>query len=89
MFIAKGVVNMEDKKSPRYVRGKYSEGQKEATIKYLKNNYDELRGIRVPKGKKDVIKAHAEKKGLSLNAYINELIAADMGDDLMLTERKK
>jgi predicted HicB family RNase H-like nuclease len=64
-----------------YVRGKYCEGQKEATIKYLKNNYDELRGIRVPKGQKDVIKAHAEKKGLSLNAYINELIAAGMGDD--------
>jgi predicted DNA binding CopG/RHH family protein len=31
------------------------------------------------KGKKDRIKAHAESMGMSLNAYINDLIDKDMG----------
>ncbi|SEL08575.1 antitoxin [Ruminococcus albus] len=39
--------------------------------------YDQLRVI-VKKGEKDKIKAYAESQGLSLNAYINKLIAEDM-----------
>ena len=34
--------------------------------------------IIVKKGEREKIKAHAESKGMSLNGYINALIAADM-----------
>ena len=37
-----------------------SEAQKRATLKYMKTNYDRVE-LKVPKGKKDEIKAHAEK----------------------------
>ena len=30
--------------------------------------------LTVPKGKKDIIKAHAEKRGESVNAFINRAI---------------
>ncbi len=30
--------------------------------------------LTVPKGKKDIIKAHAERKGESVNAFINRAI---------------
>ena len=52
---------------------KYTEAQKNASIKYLKENTDDIR-IRVPKGKKDEYKALAERNGLSLNALIIELL---------------
>lgn len=46
--------------------------------KYNKENYTELK-FRIPKGQKDIIKAHWVSKGYSsLNAYINELIRRDM-----------
>ena len=52
---------------------KYNEAQKKATIKYLSEKTDDIR-IRVPKGKKEAIRAYAEKKGYSLNSFINEAI---------------
>lgn len=54
-----------------------SKAQMRATAKYEKNNYDDIR-LRVKKGERELIKAHAEKQGKSLNAYINDLIKADM-----------
>lgn len=45
--------------------------------KWNANNYDQLRII-VKKGEKDIIKAYAESKGMSLNGYINQLIKDDM-----------
>ena len=54
-----------------------SKAQMCATAKYEKNNYDDIR-LRVKKGERELIKAHAEKQGKSLNAYINDLIKADM-----------
>lgn len=36
--------------------------------------------LRLPGGMKDKIKAHAQDKGMSLNAYIVGLIEADMGN---------
>ena len=48
-----------------------------ANDKYNKKAYDRFL-ITVSKGDKDKIKAHAEAQGLSLNAYINKLIAEDM-----------
>ena len=50
-----------------------SKAQQKAVAKYMKNNYDELK-IRVPKGEKDQIKAHAESKGESLNGFIKRAI---------------
>lgn len=54
-----------------------SKAQQKATHKYIKNNYDRAE-IQMPKGKKELVKAYAEKQGLSLNAYINKLIDEDM-----------
>lgn len=44
---------------------------------FIAQAYDRI-NLTVPKGQKDAIKAHAEKHGESVNAYINRLIAADM-----------
>lgn len=54
-----------------------SEAQKKATTKYLEK-LDEIR-IRMPKGKKETIKAHADSKGQSVNGFINEAIDEKMG----------
>lgn len=58
----------------------YSEAQKKATAKYMKNNLDDIK-VRVPKGKREVYKAHAERKGKSLNALIIELLEKDMQEE--------
>lgn len=50
-----------------------SKAQQKAVAKYMKNNYDELK-IRVQKGRKDIIKAHAEKNGESVNGFVNRAI---------------
>lgn len=54
----------------------YSESQKNATIKYMKENLDQII-VRVPKGKKDEYKALAQSRGKSLTQYIIDLIEAD------------
>lgn len=48
-----------------------------ANDKYNKKAYDRFL-VTVKKGEQDKIKAYAESKGLSLNGYINKLIAEDM-----------
>ncbi len=50
-----------------------SKAQQKAVAKYMKNNYDELK-VRVPKGKKEIIKTAAENQGKSVNGFINEAI---------------
>lgn len=55
-----------------------SDAQKKATSKYF-GKLDEFK-VRVPKGQKAVIQAHAQSKGLSLNAYIISLIEKDMDE---------
>lgn len=49
--------------------------------KWNAQNYDQLR-IVVKKGQKERIQSFAEAHGMSLNGYINMLIAADMGEAL-------
>lgn len=56
-----------------------SKAQLKANEKYITEKTDEIK-VRVPKGQKAIIKAHAEGKGTSLNAYINDLIERDMGE---------
>ena len=58
---------------------KVSEAQRKATDKYLEK-FDEMR-VRVPKGRKDTVKAHAERQGESLNAFINRAITETMERD--------
>lgn len=50
-----------------------SKAQQKAVAKYMKNNYDNFQ-LRMPKGKKDKIKLHAENRGESLNGFINKAI---------------
>lgn len=56
---------------------KYSESQNRATQKYIHNNYDQM-AVRVPKGDRERYKAHAEKRGISLNQLIIDLIETDI-----------
>ncbi|MGM9588025.1 MAG: hypothetical protein ACI3VA_11150 [Candidatus Limivicinus sp.] len=57
-----------------------SDSQKRAVAKYNAANYDRIE-LRVEKGKKDIIKTHAEKKGESVNAFINRAIDETMERD--------
>lgn len=50
-----------------------SKAQQKAVAKYMKNNYEEIK-VRVHKGQKDIIKAHAESKGESINGFVNRAI---------------
>ena len=54
-----------------------SKAQQKAVGKYEKENYDKVL-LRLHKGSRDKIKAHAQQKGMSLNAYIVDLIEKDM-----------
>lgn len=60
---------------------KNSEARIRANNKYNAKAYDEVK-FRVKKGQKIQIQAYAETHGMSLNGYINKLIADDMGDTL-------
>ena len=50
-----------------------TKAQQKAVSKYMKENYDVYQ-IRMPKGKKDTIKAHAEAHSESVNGFINRAI---------------
>ena len=54
-----------------------SDAQKKATAKYKSKVYDKIE-LRVRKGNRDIIKARAEKLGLSVNEYLNDLITKDL-----------
>lgn len=54
-----------------------SKAQQKAVNKYMAANYDEIK-VRVPKGQKESIKAHADSKGESVNGFINRAIAETM-----------
>jgi len=57
-----------------------SKAQQKAVHKYVKANYDRLE-LTMPKGKKDAIRAHAESRGESLNAFINRAVDETMERD--------
>lgn len=48
---------------------KYTEAQKNASLRYLKEKTDDIR-IRAPKGTKERWRAAAEAAGMSLNQYV-------------------
>lgn len=57
----------------------YTKAGSKAVDKYVRENYDRFQ-LKMKKGIKETAKAHAESKGMSLNAYINNLIEKDMKD---------
>ena len=57
-----------------------SKAQQRAVSKYMKENYDEIK-VRVEKGQKDIIKAHAEALGESVNGFIGRAIDETMERD--------
>lgn len=57
-----------------------SKAQQRAVSKYMKENYDEIK-VRVDKGQKEVIKAHAEAHSESVNGFINRAIDETMERD--------
>ena len=57
-----------------------SKAQQKAVNKYIKENYDVFQ-IRMPKGKKDIIKAHAESRGESVNSFINRAVVETIKRD--------
>ena len=72
---------MEDKK-------KVSEAQRRAVAKYNAANYDRVE-LRLDKGRKEEVKAHADSQGESLNAFINRAIAETMARDTAATAEPK
>ena len=58
-----------------------SEAMKRAVKKYDKEKIDRV-AMRVPKGKKDIIQAHAEKQGESVKAFLNRAVDETMARDL-------
>jgi len=57
-----------------------SKAQQKATNKYIAGNYDRI-NLTLPKGQKEVVKAHAEAQGKSVNGFINEAIEEKMERD--------
>lgn len=65
-----------------------SKAQQRATANYVKKAYDRI-DVKVQKGKKDVIQAHAESCGESVNAFINRAITETMERDQPAEEATK
>lgn len=57
-----------------------SKAQKAATAKYEAKVYDKIL-LRLPRGKKDTIQAHAEAHSESVNGFINRAITETMERD--------
>lgn len=57
-----------------------SKAQQKAVSKYMKENYDVYQ-IRMKRGRKGEIKAHAEARGESVNGFINRAISETMERD--------
>ncbi len=57
-----------------------SKAQQKAVSKYMKENYDVYQ-IRMPKGRKAEIKAHADNRGESMNSFIGRAIDETMERD--------
>ena len=66
---------MSDEKKPYIING-----ERVTLEEYRKTKYEDLR-IRVPKGKKEIIKNHVESIGESLNTFVNIAIDEKMERD--------
>lgn len=59
---------------------KNSEKRIATNNRWTNAHYDRI-NIAVPKGQKEIIKAHTEKRGESVNAFINRAIDNQMDQD--------
>lgn len=59
---------------------KVSKAQQRATNKYIAKAYDRV-NLTLPKGKKDEVKAHADRQGESLNGFIQRAIDETIEND--------
>lgn len=66
----------------------YSKAQNKATQRYNAKAYDRVE-LKLYKGQKEQVKAYAEAHGMSLNGYINKLIADDMGEALKVPKQQE
>ena len=57
-----------------------TEKQKQYADKYIKNTFDEIK-VRVPKGQKASIQAHAQARSESLNSFMNRAIDETINRD--------
>lgn len=57
-----------------------SKAQQKAVHKYIKANYDRME-LTMPKGQKEIIKAHAQARGESVNAFVTRAISETMERD--------
>ncbi|MGN0323609.1 MAG: hypothetical protein ACI4DZ_10905 [Oliverpabstia sp.] len=65
---------------PEERKRRYTEAQAKAAKKYLTESVEDIK-IRVPKGQKTVIKAHAENQEESMNQFIVRAINEAMERD--------
>ena len=56
-----------------------------AQNKYIAKAYDRI-NLTMPKGKKEIVQAHAESKGESVNAFINRAIDDALKQDTTCAE---
>ena len=59
------------------IKSKVSKKQQDCVNRYIATAYDRI-NLTVPKGQRDVIKAHAESLGESVNGYIWRITREDM-----------
>ena len=57
-----------------------SKAQQKAVNKYVKEKYDRV-NVTFPKGQKEIIKAHADKRGESVNAFIQRAVSETIERD--------
>ena len=55
-----------------------SKAQTKATTKYVRENYDRIL-VKMPKGRRDIVKAHASALGENTNSFINRLLCEACG----------
>lgn len=65
-----------------------SEAQRKAVAKYNVANYERIE-LRVDKGQKDIIKAHADAHGETLNSFVNRAIRETIDRDGMPESKPK
>ena len=65
--------NKKEREVSAIAERKYTEAQKKSAQKWDAANLDRV-SVAMPKGKKDIIKAHAEANSESVNGFINRAI---------------
>lgn len=71
------IIKKEGATMPEEKKSRYTEAQARSAKKYLTETVEDVR-IRVPKGQKAVIKAHAESQGESMNQFVIRAIHETM-----------